>query len=193
MTCEPANTCGNGTLEGTEACDDGNLVNGDGCSAVCTLEGGGGGGGGGAPAETPTPPAHPFQAVIDRDQKLDMWQTSYVVPGTKADKQFRLEMRESDVFIGNGVVYSGFTVNGQRQNSNNMTIDGVANIDTGDNGGNMATTNIDAVAEFKLLTYLIGHPERVFSRGQLLDSVKNDVTQTLMTVQASSGEQLDAA
>ena len=47
---------------------------------------------------------------------------------------------------------SGFTVNGQRPNSNNMTIDGVANIDTGDNGGNMATTNIDAVAEFKILT-----------------------------------------
>ena len=47
---------------------------------------------------------------------------------------------------------SAFTVNGQRPNSNNMTIDGVANIDTGDNGGNMATTNIDAVAEFKLLT-----------------------------------------
>jgi hypothetical protein len=47
---------------------------------------------------------------------------------------------------------SGFTVNGQRPNSNTMTIDGVANIDTGDNGGNMATTNIDAVSEFKLLT-----------------------------------------
>jgi len=46
----------------------------------------------------------------------------------------------------------GFTVNGQRPNSNNITIDGVANIDTGDNGGNMATTNIDAVAEFKILT-----------------------------------------
>ena len=43
-------------------------------------------------------------------------------------------------------------MNGQRPNSNNMTIDGVANIDTGDNGGNMATTNIDAVAEFKVLT-----------------------------------------
>ncbi len=51
----------------------------------------------------------------------------------------------------NGQV-SSFTVNGQRPNSNNMTIDGVSNIDTGDNGGNMATTNIDAVAEFKLLT-----------------------------------------
>jgi hypothetical protein len=47
---------------------------------------------------------------------------------------------------------SGFTVNGARPNSNNVTIDGVANIDTGDNGGNMATTNIDAVAEFKVLT-----------------------------------------
>jgi hypothetical protein len=47
---------------------------------------------------------------------------------------------------------SGFTVNGQRPNSNNITIDGVANIDTGDNGGNMATTNIDAVAEVKVLT-----------------------------------------
>jgi len=47
---------------------------------------------------------------------------------------------------------SGFTVNGARPNSNNMTIDGVANIDTGDNGGNMATTNIDSVAEVKFLT-----------------------------------------
>ena len=47
---------------------------------------------------------------------------------------------------------SAFTVNGQRPNSNNITIDGVTNIDTGDNGGNMATTNIDAVAEFKILT-----------------------------------------
>jgi hypothetical protein len=46
----------------------------------------------------------------------------------------------------------GFTVNGQRPNSNNVTIDGVANIDTGNNGGNMATTNIDSVSEFKVLT-----------------------------------------
>ena len=45
-----------------------------------------------------------------------------------------------------------FTVNGQRQNSNNVTIDGVANIDTGNNGGNMASTNIDAISEFKILT-----------------------------------------
>ena len=53
---------------------------------------------------------------------------------------------------GSATQSSGFTVNGQRPNSNNMTIDGVTNLDTGDNGGNMATTNIDAVAEFKILT-----------------------------------------
>ena len=47
---------------------------------------------------------------------------------------------------------SNLNANGQRSNSNNMTIDGVANIDTGDNGGNMAQTNIDAIAEFKVLT-----------------------------------------
>ena len=43
-------------------------------------------------------------------------------------------------------------MNGQRPNSNNITIDGVANIDTGDNGGEHMTTNIDSVAEFKILT-----------------------------------------
>ena len=47
---------------------------------------------------------------------------------------------------------SSFTVNGQRETSNNVTIDGVANIDTGDNGGNMATTNTEAIGEFKVLT-----------------------------------------
>jgi hypothetical protein len=47
---------------------------------------------------------------------------------------------------------SNLNANGQRSNSNNMTIDGVANIDTGNNGGNMAQTNLDAIAEFKVLT-----------------------------------------
>jgi fibro-slime domain-containing protein len=30
--------CGNGKKEGNEACDDGNVIDGDGCSATCTLE-----------------------------------------------------------------------------------------------------------------------------------------------------------
>jgi cysteine-rich repeat protein len=35
------NPCGNGILDPGEQCDDGNLINGDGCSATCELEGGG--------------------------------------------------------------------------------------------------------------------------------------------------------
>ena len=46
----------------------------------------------------------------------------------------------------------GIVVNGQRETSNNMTVDGVANIDTGNNAGNMAVTNTEAIAEFKVLT-----------------------------------------
>jgi len=34
----PASTCGNGTLEGLEQCDDGNRTNGDGCSSTCRVE-----------------------------------------------------------------------------------------------------------------------------------------------------------
>ena len=38
--CEPAGSCGNGELDATESCDDGNLTTGDGCSNVCLLEDG---------------------------------------------------------------------------------------------------------------------------------------------------------
>ena len=33
-----AQTCANGLLEGSEACDDGNSVSGDGCTAACAVE-----------------------------------------------------------------------------------------------------------------------------------------------------------
>ncbi|NUP05604.1 MAG: DUF4215 domain-containing protein [Polyangiaceae bacterium] len=36
--CAPVPVCGNNTTEGTEQCDDGNLVSGDGCSATCVTE-----------------------------------------------------------------------------------------------------------------------------------------------------------
>lgn len=34
---EGQNICGNGTIEGTEVCDDGNLADGDGCESSCTF------------------------------------------------------------------------------------------------------------------------------------------------------------
>ena len=36
--CEPANSCGNSDLEGSEVCDDGNPDAGDGCSDSCAVE-----------------------------------------------------------------------------------------------------------------------------------------------------------
>jgi len=36
----PPVTCGNGAREGTEQCDDGDTISGDGCSASCTIESG---------------------------------------------------------------------------------------------------------------------------------------------------------
>jgi nitrite reductase (NO-forming) len=65
-----------------------------------------------ASVAAPATPPHPFQDVIDRDKALGIWETSYVPPGTAPDKRFTLTLEEGDVFLGNGVVYSGFTVNG---------------------------------------------------------------------------------
>lgn len=39
--------CGNGAVDAGETCDDGNVTDGDGCSATCENEDDGGGGGGG--------------------------------------------------------------------------------------------------------------------------------------------------
>ncbi|MBI2128671.1 PQQ-binding-like beta-propeller repeat protein [Candidatus Woesearchaeota archaeon] len=52
--------CGDGIKEGSEECDDGNTVSGDGCSASCAIEGSGGGGSGGGGGGV-TPPAQPTQ------------------------------------------------------------------------------------------------------------------------------------
>ncbi len=55
-----------------------------------------------------------------------------------------------------GVVYTGglggIQANGGRGNQNNLTLDGVTNVDTGSNGGALASTNVDMIAEFKILT-----------------------------------------
>ena len=45
-----------------------------------------------------------------------------------------------------------FNANGNRNNQNNYTLDGVTNMDTGSNGGSLATTNLDMIAEMKVIT-----------------------------------------
>ncbi|MFH0857640.1 MAG: DUF4215 domain-containing protein [Candidatus Magasanikbacteria bacterium] len=56
-------TCGNSVIEGTEQCDDGNAVSGDGCSNLCATEVPGGGGG--LPLVIPPPVVPPIEAEDD--------------------------------------------------------------------------------------------------------------------------------
>lgn len=55
-----------------------------------------------------------------------------------------------------GVVYTGglggIAANGNRNNQNNFTLDGVTNVDTGSNGGTLASSNMDMIADMKITT-----------------------------------------
>src|SRR6202162_4207972 len=45
-----------------------------------------------------------------------------------------------------------FTVNGARASQNQLTINGIGNVDTGNNGGLNIAVSLDSIAEFKILT-----------------------------------------
>ena len=45
-----------------------------------------------------------------------------------------------------------FTVNGARPSQNQLSINGIGNVDTGNNGGMNVAVSIDSIAEFKILT-----------------------------------------
>ncbi len=52
---------------------------------------------------------------------------------------------------GHGGV-GNISANGARFNQNNLTLDGLGNVDTGNNGDQLATVSLDSVQEFKILT-----------------------------------------
>jgi hypothetical protein len=51
-----------------------------------------------------------------------------------------------------GLNVGSINANGNRNNQNNFTLDGVTNMDTGSNGGTLATTNVDMISEIKVIT-----------------------------------------
>jgi hypothetical protein len=46
----------------------------------------------------------------------------------------------------------GISVDGQRSSTNNLTIDGIGNVDTGNNGDQLVTISLDNVQEFRVIT-----------------------------------------
>ncbi len=61
-------------------------------------------------------------------------------------------VNNNDYKVSGHAGLAGISVNGARNNQNNLTLDGIGNVDTGNNGDQLATVSIDAVAEFKILT-----------------------------------------
>jgi nitrite reductase (NO-forming) len=51
-----------------------------------------------------------FFDVMHRDKNLPLPATSYVPQNTKPDKYIRITLEEGDTYIGNGVIYKGFTI-----------------------------------------------------------------------------------
>jgi nitrite reductase (NO-forming) len=51
-----------------------------------------------------------FIDIIRRDNNLPIPATSYVPQDTKPDKYVRISLEEGDTYLGNGVMYKGFTI-----------------------------------------------------------------------------------
>ncbi len=54
-----------------------------------------------------------LQRILQRDEKLSVPPTSYVDQGVKADKRVEITLSEGKTYIGNGVVYEGFLIDGK--------------------------------------------------------------------------------
>lgn len=53
-----------------------------------------------------------FIDIIRRDNSLQTRSTSYVPQDTPPDKRVRITLQEGEVYLGNGVMYEGFTIDG---------------------------------------------------------------------------------
>jgi len=58
----------------------------------------------------------------------------------------------ANLSVGGPGGVANISANGVRQNSNQLNINGISNVDTGNNGGPNATLSLDSIAEFKILT-----------------------------------------
>ncbi|MBW6478955.1 MAG: multicopper oxidase domain-containing protein [Bacteroidales bacterium] len=54
-----------------------------------------------------------FQDIIRRDNSLPIPATSFVPQNTPADKKVRITLEEGDSYLGNNVMYKGFTIDGK--------------------------------------------------------------------------------
>lgn len=65
----------------------------------------------GAPSDT-APVPDDFIRIIERDNRLETRPTSFVPQDTEPDVQVSITLSEGEVYLGNGVIYEGFTIDG---------------------------------------------------------------------------------
>jgi hypothetical protein len=58
----------------------------------------------------------------------------------------------ANLTFGGHAGLGNISANGARANTNKLTLDGIGDVDTGNNGDQLATLSLDAVSEFKILT-----------------------------------------
>src|SRR6266851_2666412 len=58
----------------------------------------------------------------------------------------------ANLSVGGPGGVANISANGVRANSNQLNVNGISNVDTGNNGGPNATLSLDSIAEFKVLT-----------------------------------------
>ncbi len=64
-------------------------------------------------AQTPKVPDNFVEIIEERDKRLPIPQTSYVKQDVEPDVKFRIEMKEGEIYLGNGVLYKGFNISGK--------------------------------------------------------------------------------
>ncbi len=65
-----------------------------------------------------------FWDIINRDNSLPIPATSYVPQNTKPDKYVKISLEENDTYIGNGVIYKGFTIDNKIPGTNIIVDEG---------------------------------------------------------------------
>lgn len=68
---------------------------------------------GGSPGYVPLDNNVDFIDIIRRDNRLPIPPTSFVPQNSVPDKHVRITLEEGDAYIGNGVIYKGFTIDGK--------------------------------------------------------------------------------
>ncbi|MDX9941032.1 MAG: multicopper oxidase domain-containing protein [Bacteroidales bacterium] len=68
---------------------------------------------GGSPGHVPLDNNIDFIDIIRRDNRLPIPPTSFVPQNSVPNKHVRITLEEGDAYIGNGVIYKGFTIDGK--------------------------------------------------------------------------------